>query len=382
MDPDGLAPEVETLRARLRAFLRDELSPAERAQGIKEEADADPELGRWVRARAAEHGFFRLAQPVDLGGGGLGPLGQVALHEEIAASGCVLGGLVLGGDGGLLVHGTPDQRERFLMPVLRGDLTAAFAFTDARDGPRTTAVRRGDTFVVSGVKAFVTGGAAADLLVTVAKVTDNAGGPTGTALFVIPRAAPGVRLRRTLRTLDGGVHGELELREVSVPAADLLGEVGTGMPRALASITALRLRVAATACGTARWTLDYMLAQVDRPHRSGTPLAEREQVQAMIADSATDLFAARAALYAGARAAEAGAGADVEVAMAKALATEAVARIVDRAIQLTGGAAVVEDHPLSRLYRRIRAWRIAEGTTEVLRLAIARGLLARRRAEG
>jgi alkylation response protein AidB-like acyl-CoA dehydrogenase len=105
------------------------------------------------------------------------------------------------------------------------------------------------------------------------------------------------------------------------------------------------------------------------------PLAEREQVQAMLGQSAMDLFAARAALYAAAGAAEAG-PAETEVAMAKAIATEAVARIVDSAIQLTGGAAVVEGHPLARLYRRIRAWRIAEGTTEILRLTVARRLLA------
>ncbi len=123
------------------------------------------------------------------------------------------------------------------------------------------------------------------------------------------------------------------------------------------------------------------MAQIDQPHRTGTSLAEREQVQAMLADSAIDLYAARAALYATARDAEAGADVEVESAMAKSLATEAVNRIVDRAIQLTGGAAVVEDHPLARLYRQIRPWRIAEGTTEILRLTVARGLLQRRRAE-
>jgi len=102
-------------------------------------------------------------------------------------------------------------------------------------------------------------------------------------------------------------------------------------------------------------------------------------VQAMLADSAMDLYAARSATYAAARRAESGDPAGAEITMAKALATEAVARIVDRAIQLSGGAAVVESHPLARLYRRIRSWRIAEGTTEVLRLTVARELLARRR---
>jgi alkylation response protein AidB-like acyl-CoA dehydrogenase len=226
----------------------------------------------------------------------------------------------------------------------------------------------------------------ADLLLTVARVVDNDGGPTGTTIFVVRRDAPGLELRREMRSLDGSAHGEFRFAEVPVPAADVLGDIGAGLPRALESITAVRLRVAATACGAGRWALDHTLAQVDRPHRSGTPLAEREQVQAMIADSAMDLYAARAAVHAAARRADAHGGGDetggamIEVAMAKALATEAVARIVDRAIQLTGAGAVVEDHPLARLYRRIRVWRIGEGTTEILRLVVARGLLARRRA--
>ena len=375
MDPIALPPEIVALRARLRAFIADELEPASVREGIADEAQASPALRRWARARSAELGFYQLAQPAELGGGGLGPVGLAALHEEIARSQSALGGLVLGGDGGLLRMATGSQRERFLLPVLRGELTAALAFTDAREGPRTTAVRRGDAFVVAGVKSFVTGGPQADLLLTVAKVTDNPGGKTGTAVLVVRSDAPGVALVNEIRTLDGGLHGEFELKNVEVPAADQIGEIGQGLPKALESITALRLRAAAAACGTARWTLDYALEQARRPHRTGAPLGEREQVQAMLGQSAMDLFAARGALYAAACAAEAG-DAETEVAMAKAIATEAVARIVDRAMQLSGGAAVVEGHPLARLYRRIRAWRIAEGTTEILRLTVARRLLA------
>ena len=376
VDAQELPAGIASLRDRLRRFLEDEILPAERRDGVLDEAQAGPALRSWARVRSAELGIYRLAQPVDLGGGGLGPLGLVALHEEIARSQCVLHDCILGGDGGLLRLSTGSQRERFLLPVLRGELTAALAFTDAREGPRTTAVRKGDAFVLSGVKSFVTGGPRADLLITIAKVTDNPGGKTGTAVFVVRREAPGVRLARDIRTLDGAPHGEFELANVAVPDADVIGEIGQGLPRALESITALRLRAAATACGAARWTLDYALAQARRPHRTGVPLGDREQVQAMLGQSAMDLFAARAGLYAAARAAESGGDAEVDVAMAKAVATEAVARIVDRAMQLSGGAAVVEGHPLARLYRRIRSWRIAEGTTEILRLTVARRLLA------
>lgn len=375
VDPHALPPEIGSLRDGLRAFLEGELLPAEGRDGVLDEAEASPTLRSWVRARSVELGFYRLAQPAELGGGSLGPVGLAALHEEIARSQCALGGLVLGGDGGLLRMASGPQRERFLLPALRGELTVALAFTDAREGPRTTAARRDAAFVVSGVKSFVTGGPQADLLLAVAKVTDNPGGKTGTAVFVVRRDAPGIKLTREIRTLDGGLHGEFELVNVEVPVADVLGEIGQGIPTALQSITTLRLRAAAAACGTARWTLDYALAQARRPHRTGVPLGEREQVQAMLGQSAMDLFAARGALYAAARAAESG-DAETEVALAKAVATEAVARIVDRAIQLSGGAAVVDGHPLARLYRRIRAWRIAEGTTEILHLTVARRLLA------
>ncbi|HZU76002.1 MAG TPA: acyl-CoA dehydrogenase family protein [Dehalococcoidia bacterium] len=376
---DELPPELDELRVRLRTFLRNELLPREQADGVQDESQTSAELRRWVRSRSNELGFFRLTQPREIGGAGLGPLGQTALREEVAASGCVLGRLLFGGNGGMLRQGSPEQKQRYLEPALRGELSAAFAFTDARQGPRTTAVRRDGNFVVNGVKSFVSGGPHADVLLTVANVTENADGPTGSAVFIIRREAPGVVLRRELRTLDGGIHGEFAFENVTVAPEDVLGEIGKGLPRALENINGLRLAVAASACGTGRWALDYTLDQIDQPHRSGVPLAEREQVQAMLADSATDLYAARAALYATARAAEGGENVEVETAMAKSLATEAVTRIVDRAIQLTGAAAVVEDHPLARLYRQIRGWRIAEGTTEILKLSVARGLLARRR---
>ena len=377
-DNVALPQAIATHRARLAAFLKEEVLPAERKNAIRDESDAVPDLIRWIRQRSALLGLYRLLQSTEVGGGGLGPLGAVALHEAIGASGAILGRFALGGDGGLLAHGTPEQRARFLMPVLRGELTAVLAFTDAREGPRTTAVRRGDRFLVSGVKSFVTGGARADLLVTVARVTENDGGPTGPALFVVPRTAAGVTLRRELRTLDGAVHGEFDLRDVEIPAADLIGAIGEGLPKALTGIAALRLRVAATACGVGSWTLERTLADITRPHRGGTPLADREQVQAMIGEIAMDLYAARSATYAAARRTEAGADGDMEATMAKALATEAVARIVDRAMQLAGGAAVVDDHPFAVAYRRIRSWRIAEGTTEMLRLATARSMLDRR----
>lgn len=374
---EPLPPEIQEARARLAGFLRDELQAAEREHDVRSESDAPRELRRWVRQRSEALGLFRLIQPVEVGGGGFGPLGAAALHETIGASGCQTGRLALGSDGGLLRHASPEQRERFLLPVLRGELAAAFAFTDPQGGPRTTAVARGDGFAVSGVKSFVTDGVHADLLVVVGTVTEHPGGPTGPAVFVVRREAPGLRLRREFRTLDGGLHGEFELEEVQVPASDVLGQVGQGLPRARENITGLRLGLAAAACGMARWAIEAMLERAARPHRSGTPLGGREQVQSMIAESVTDLLAARSAVYAVARLAETGIPLEAEVAAAKVLATEGAARVVDRLIQLAGGEGLVEGGPLATAYRRVRAWRIAEGTTEALRLVVGRAVLAR-----
>ncbi|MGE0542255.1 MAG: acyl-CoA dehydrogenase family protein [Dehalococcoidia bacterium] len=379
-DVTDLPSDLVELRSRLDHFLRDEILPLE--VNLAADADPDAELRRRVRRLSDERGFFRLGLPREEGGGGLGPLGMVVVREMIAVSGSRLGRFLLGAGGGMLRNGTEDQRHRFLEPVLRGEMTTAFAFTDAREGPRTTARRDGNAFVLDGVKSFVTGGPQADLLLVVANVTENADGPTGVAIFLVPRAADGVELRRRLHTLDGGEHGEFVFSGCRIPAEDVLGAIGQGLPRAMQTITATRLSLAATAVGTAGWVLSWLLDQVDRPHRTGVPLADREQVQAMIADNATELYGARATLYAAARLTERGAEAEVETAIAKSLATEMVADVVDRAIQLTGGAAVVEGHPLERLYREVRGWRIAEGTTEILRLSIARGLLARHRAPG
>src|SRR5579883_3228628 len=162
MDLALLPPATADLRDRLRAFLHDELLPRERAEGVAEEPDASSDLRRWVRTRANELGFYRLLQPAELGGGALGPLGATALREEIAASGAALGRLILGGNGGMLRHGSPAQRQKYLEPLLRGEISAAFAFTDAREGPRTTAVLRDGAYHVSGVKSFVSGGPHAD----------------------------------------------------------------------------------------------------------------------------------------------------------------------------------------------------------------------------
>ena len=380
--PFNLTPEVEDLRRRLHQHIEAELLRLEAAEGLSAGSEIAPELRRRVRTRSQELGFFRLAMPEEEGGGA-GPVALTAVREEIARSGSVLARFLLGRSAGVLRRARGEQRSRYLEPVLRGERAYAFAFTEPRagsgpGGARTTAVPDGEGYRLTGTKSFVTDGPYADFLLVLAGVSAVDGAGAGTALFIVDRDTPGLEMGQRLETMDGGVHCVYHLRNVYVPAGHILGEVGEGMPRAMENINLARLSLAATAAGTAWRVLDLTLAHTSQPHRSGVPLAEREQVQAMLGEMAADTLTARALTYHAAAAVEAGQPADVETALAKMAATEAAGRVVDRAIQLHGAAAYVQGHPLERLYRVVRGWRIAEGTTEILKLSVARGLLERR----
>ena len=370
-----LPADLADLQSRLLTFVAEELDP------ITEDADPEspsPELRREIARRSDQAGFYQLAVPESDGGIGAGPRTITAAHEALALSGNPLASRVLGSGPGIMRLADNDgQREDLYLPVLRGERSAAFAFTEAlrADGKRepTQAVRttladgsRG--FEVSGAKGFVTGGAASDWLVVVANVPDE-----GTALLVVDRDAVGVTEGELGASIDGSTHSPFTFDAVPVPESRLLGAVGDGLPRAMQNIDRMRLGVAADCVGWSRWVTRTTLERIEGPHRSGQPLAEQQQVQAIFADMAADTFAARTSLY---RAAEARAAdeptAGTQVATAKWLASECLHRTVDRAIQLHGAQALLRGHPLERLYRTSRSLRIAEGPTELLRLTVTR----------
>ena len=273
------------------------------------------------------------------------------------------------------------QREELYAPVLAGQRSAAFGFTEAPGAQRTQAVpctlEGGEPgFAVTGRKAFVTGGDSADWIVVVANVPPNMHADAeagGTALLVVDRDARGVEQGEVGASIDGATHCPFSFSETPVPESRLLGRIGDGLPRALANIDQMRLSVAASAVGYSRWANRATLKRIEGPHRSGTALAEREQVQAIFADNVTETYVARATLYGAARALELGVpSASTQVAIAKSTATETLGRVVDRSIQLHGAQALLRGHALERLLRIARSLRIAEGPTELLRLMIAR----------
>ena len=376
---ESIPPELTDLQRDLLTFVADQLDPLTR--GVDPETPP-ADLRREIARLSEDAGFYRLSLPTADGGLGAGPLKLTAAREALACSGNPFASLALARGPGIMRLADNDaQRGELYAPVLAGQRSAAFGFTEAPGAQRTQAVPQTladgqPGFAVTGKKAFVTGGDRADWIVVVANVPPQSHPDApdgGTALLVVDREAPGVEQGEVGASIDGATHCAFTFTETPAPESRLLGKIGDGLPRALANIDQMRLRVAAEAVGMARWTNRATLKRIESPHRSGAPLAEREQVQAIFADAVAETYQARATLYRAAAALEADApSASMEVAIAKSTATETLGRVVDRAIQLHGAQALLRGHPLERLLRIARSLRIAEGPTELLRLTITR----------
>jgi acyl-CoA dehydrogenase len=385
--PETLPPDVQDLVARTRRLIED-LRPIEGALPRDPTIPVSAPVRARVRELARDAGLYALAQPSELGGLDAGPLALVAVRETLAAAHLRVARWVLGSDPGALREAEGELRSLYLEPVLRGEKRAAFAFTEPQDAPAPTSARReGDAFVVDGAKSFVTGGAEADFFLVVVRVADDAAGGAGagasregkpgsrTALLAVDRDLAGVSIEREFGSLDGGRHVALRFAGARVPASRVVGAIGEGMPRALRQIGDTRLAVAAAASGGCLWALGALDRHLRAPHRGKAPLGELESVRLRYGELRARVYAARSALYRTARLAEAGESVVSETMAAKLIATETLGAVVDQAIQLVGGEALVSGHPLERLYREARSLRLAEGASDLLLLQIARGAL-------
>lgn len=371
--PEFVPPELLELRARLHAFFADELAPL----APQDSEDVPAETAQRVRELSRERGFYGLMQPIEFGGQATGTLGRVVAYEAVAMENSPLGRYVFGTPPGLIARATGPLRDRYLEPVLRGEKRGAFAFTEpsGADAPArpTWAARDGDDLIVTGQKSFVTGGATADFYTVVANIEASGDLPGGLAMVVIERETPGVVLDRRFNSLDGGHHVSLRFDGARVPASNIIGKVGEGMQRAVGNITEERIEISAQACGLACWAVNHVAAHITAPHISGSRLGDREGVRLRYSDLQVETYVARSVLYRTARLAESGEEIINEAMAAKVFCTEAAGRVVDGAVQLTGGAALISGHPLEALYRRVRSLRLAGGASDILRLNIARG---------
>ena len=377
--PESLPTAVAVLRDQMQSLIDEQLRPLEDQLSEDSTAAVPAEIAQAVREHSRQAGMWAMTQPTDFGGIEAGTLALTSVRETLSAANLRLGRYVFGPGPGVLASAEGELRDTYLEPAMRGEKRGAFAFTEptGADAPRPTwAARDGDDFVITGRKAFVTGGATADYYTALVNVEagDGPDQPEGTALIVIDRESPGVTIEREFRSLEGGDHIAMRLEAVRVPSWHVVGKVGEGMPRALRNIGNVRMAVAAQASGIAQWSVGFAEDHITSAHRTGQRLADREGVRLRYAEMRISAFAMRSMLYRTARLVEEGGDDAVNEVMAtKVFCTEQVGQIVDQAVQLCGGGSLIEGHPLERLYREVRSMRFIEGASDILRINIARG---------
>ncbi|MFD8823860.1 acyl-CoA dehydrogenase family protein [Streptomyces sp. NPDC059605] len=377
-------PRLQDLVLRLRSYLRDELVPYERERGITAETKLDRPTLEHVWKRSAELGFYGISLPPELGGQGLSFVELCALKEELTASGAALSHSVLGDMGGplrvgaIVKYATAEQRERYLMPVVRGERACCFSITEEDAGSdvrrmTTTATPDGDGYVLNGKKVFSSAAPFADFAIVVARMASE---EEAYSAFLVDLDTPGCTV------LDGEVpmsgqqmEGDIVFENCRVPAANLLGEIGQGLRIGIGRITLNRLLHCPSLIGAARRAWDLSVQYAMNRVVFGQPLLAHQAIHHKIAEMATDLYAARSMVMATAAKADRGDNVSVEANMCKLFTSEAAFRVADQAVQIHGKAGLTRGHEVEQLFRSLRMFRIVTGTTEIHKNAIAKGLI-------
>ncbi len=381
MDFD-LPDELTMLRATVRGYVDRYLRPLEKE--VEETDRLDGGVFRELRSKAAELGLYAHNIPEACGGGGLTMLGQVVVGEELGRTSMPLADAV-GFLPATICRAAATQRDWFLDPVVRGELTVAYALTEADAGSdlgqiRTRARPAGDDWVLKGSKQYISGADYADFILVLAVTDAEAPLRDRFTIFIVERSNPGFHYLRNIRKMGwrGYQLGAFVLDDCAVPASHVLGEVGRGFDAIMATINTTRIEYAGRYVGMAEELLRIGVDYVKDRKAFGQALASHQAIQFQLADCDCELDASRLLAYRAAVLADKGdPGFRVAGSRAKLYASEMVGRVADRVLQMLGGAGYMCDFPVERMYRDARAFRIGEGTSEMQRLQIARALLGR-----
>jgi hypothetical protein len=325
--------------------------------------------------------------PAELGGAELGYVDYMTAIEEISAVDGSIGIIMAAHNSLGLNHiylaGNQEQHRRYIPKLATGERLAAWGLTEPGSGSdaagaRTTAVRKGDRWVLNGTKTFITNGGHADVAVVIA-VTDKTQGTHGLSAFIVEKGMRGFRpgKKENKLGLRASDTSELIFEDCEVPAENLLGKEGEGFVDSLRILDGGRISIAALALGIARGAYDAARKYVKQRRQFGKAIAEFQGIQWKLADMATQLDAARLLTLRAAAIKDSGQTTTSESAMAKLFASEAAVRICDEAVQLHGGYGFIKDYPVEKFYRDVKLCTIGEGTSEIQRMVIARELLKR-----
>jgi acyl-CoA dehydrogenase len=365
----------------VRRFVAERLIPNEEAVA---ESDAIPQP---IIDEMRGLGLFGLALPEAYGGLGLTVEEEVLVAFELARASPAFRSLIGTNNGigaqGLVIDGTAEQKQRWLPRLASGEIVGAFALTEPGSGSdaaslATSAVRDGEHYVLNGTKRFITNAPEAGIFTVMARTDARVKGADGISAFVVERGTPGLSIGRPDRKMgQRGAHtADVHFEDCRVPAGNLIGgREGVGFRTAMKVLDKGRLHIAAICTGAAQRMLDDALRYAIDRRQFGQPIAQFQLVQAMLADSRTEIYAARSMVIDAARRRDDGDDVTVEASCCKLFASEMCGRVADRAVQIHGGAGYVADHAIERFYRDVRLFRIYEGTSQIQQLVIARAMI-------
>jgi acyl-CoA dehydrogenase len=385
----SLPDDLQALTRKVESFIADEIVPLEKdpRQGPH---GPEESLRREMVQKARAAGLLSPHGPKEFGGLGLDHRGNAVVFE--AAGWSPLGPLALNiqapdeGNTNLLERvASPAQKQKWLAPLVRGEIRTVFSMTEPDGGAgsdpsllKTTARRVGDDYVINGRKWLITGAPGASLNIVMARTEDADGRDLGATMFLVDMNAPGFSIVRMLNTIDTnspGGHAVVDFHDVRVSRDRILGEVGKGLRYAQVRLAPARLTHCMRWLGGARRCHSIAIDYARKRQSFGRPIGEHQGVGFMLADNETDIQMCRLAIWHAAWMLDQGQQARLETSMYKVYCSEALSRVVDRSLQILGGLGITDDTVVERFYRDIRPFRIYDGPSEVHRFAIARTIL-------
>jgi acyl-CoA dehydrogenase len=365
----------------------------ERLRPLEGQVAAEDRIPDEIVAEMRRMGLFGLTIPEAYSG--LGVTAEEEMHIAMALGGTspafrsLIGTNNGIGSQAIVIDGTDEQRRRWLPLLASGEIIGSFALTEPDAGSdaaslQASAVRHGADWVINGTKRYITNAPEAGLFTVMARTNPEVRGAGGISAFLVPAATPGITVGAPEQKM--GQHGshvaDVVLTDVRVPADAIVGGLANerhGFRTAMKVLDRGRLHIAAVCVGVAQRLINDALDFAMDRHQFGKPIADHQLVQAMLADSQTEAYAARTMVLDAARRRDEGRGVTLEASAAKLFASEMVGRVADRAVQIHGGAGYIADYAVERLYRDVRLFRLYEGTSQIQQLIIAREMKQRSR---
>ena len=371
---------LNQLLALIERFVRERLVPAENR--LAEEESVPEGIVREMK----ELGLFGLTVPEEYGGLGLTMEEEILVAFELGRTSPAFRSLIGTNNGigsaAIVFNGTDEQKRKYLPKYASGEWVSCFCLTEPEAGSdaaslRTTAVRDGDHYVLNGSKRFITNAPVAHTYNVMARTDPSNKGARGISSFIVERGTPGITLGSVDRKMGqaGSLTCDVIFEDCRVPAENIIGEEGEGFVTAMKVLDRGRLHISGVAVGLAERLIADALDYAMQRKQFGKPIAEQQLVQAMLADSRTETWAARCMALETARMRDAGENVTLESAACKLFCTEMVGRVADRAVQIHGGSGYMSEFAVERFYRDVRLLRLYEGTSQILQLVVARNMI-------